>query len=112
MKNTFTQYVVAAQHRYMEKENRWYNVRKCLEAKGTYYLTLKEAKDAIKAYVEKWNKPHKYDAKGERYETDAINGFGVTTVMDKRHDYDMEVVRWYIKKRTVTKWENVSEKEA
>lgn len=101
------EFMVTALHRYQQEEGLWLNVCSHLEGRRVY-STLDKAKAGLDAYLKKWNAKRTYNAKGERYETDAIGGgFAATTVMNKGIDYDLEVVAWRIKEREVTPWEEV-----
>lgn len=105
------QYLVMVQHAYQVQENRWSNVR-WFEDGHRYFLTKKEAQDALKRYVRKLNGEKTYSPDGTRRETDAIGGgFAADMVISKDLDESNRVVAWKIKVRQVTEWEDVDEKK-
>lgn len=111
--STKKEYLVLAQHQYQVADHRWTNVRKVTEGLSyAYYGTKADAQKAIKAYVAKWNKNHRYDANGKRIETDEIGGgFSADFVCDKKLDDGNRVVAWKIRVRTVTPWEEVESRK-
>ena len=90
----------------------WHNVAmwdKNMKFPGQrYYRTEDAAKKALAHAYEIWNGVKEYDANGNREEvTDVVNGFGISTVFDKKIDDDMRIVDHIIRVRQVTDWETV-----
>lgn len=91
---------------------RWCNVAmwdKNMKFPGQrYYKTEEAARKALAHAYEIWNGVKQYDANGKREEvTDVVNGFGISTVFDKKIDDDMRIVDHIIRVRQVTDWETV-----
>ena len=75
-----------------------------------FYSTKKDAKAALKRLLDKANKQHTYNAKGERIETTEIaNGIGADMVITKDLDDRNRIVNWSIQVREVTEWELVED---
>lgn len=105
------QYLVMAQHGYQVAEGRWTNVRRTHDS-HSYYLTKKEAQDALRKYIKQWNAEHTYDANGKRRETDDLGGgFAADLIISRALDDENRVVAWKIKVRQVTEWDEVESGE-
>ena len=85
----------------------WDNNRK---PGNRYYPTRKDAEKALAHAYEIWNGVKQYRADGTREKlVDAVNGIGVSMVIDRRTDESMRIVKHIIQKRMVTEWETVEE---
>lgn len=104
------EYLVLAQHKHQQADDKWVNVRALLDgSKNLFYHSAEEAKDALNQYIFRWNKEYVYDSEGNRIETCSCGGIGVDTVTDKVLDDDMRIVAWKIKVRDVAPWEELEE---
>ena len=104
------EYLVMAQKVYQQKENRWVNVKKYFAenlGEYAYYSTEEEARNALQKYLALWNREFKYDKNGRRVETSVCGSIGIDTISKKEDDDAQRVVRWKIKVREVTDWEEI-----
>lgn len=96
------QYLVCVQQKNQQKDGEYWNLKALLgtSLKGRYYTDLQQAMRDLQSYIAKQNR-------GERTETQYINGIGIEMVIDAETAKDFAVVDWYIKEREVTPWEEV-----
>ncbi len=92
-----------------EKENKWLYGACYDKGMGTrYYPSLKEARAGLSRLLAKFNKDFEYGPDGKRKETFAIGGgFAADMKHDKRIDDMNRIVKWRIRRREVTPWEEV-----
>lgn len=111
---THEEYFVGVRMRYekdeMERKGTWSNALMWYPGRkgnARYVTTEAEARKVLAYAYKLWNGEKAYNEKGERYETSACGGIGITTVSTKKTDEDMQIVAHIIRKRTVTDWEEV-----
>ena len=98
------EYLVCVQHKYQEEKGDYSNLKAMngtLRASGVYYSNLTEARKDLKAYIAKQNK------KGARTERKDLCGLGILVEFTEEEADRARVIKWFIKKRTVTPWEVV-----
>ena len=104
------QYLAMAQSVFQEAENKWTNVKAFYAesfGEGRYYATEEEARRALTRYIAEHNREYQYGKDGTRTETTVCGMIGVDFVSRKEDDDKFRVVRWKIKVREVTDWEEV-----
>lgn len=96
----------------MKRRGKWSNAIQWYPSamSGQRYATSKEqAKKILEWAYRHWNGEKTYNEKGERYETNACGGIGITMVSTKKTDDDLRIVSHILRKRRVTDWEVIEE---
>ena len=109
---THEQYMVAVLHRGNKVTGQYINAVMYYpnhKPGKKYVKTLEEAHKVLEYAYGKFNGAKAYNAEGERTETTKAGAIGVSMTVTKHEDRSMEIVSHYIKKRTVTDWEEVEE---
>lgn len=99
------QYLVCVQQKWQQESGEYWNLKALIgnSLKARFYNNLEEALEDLQKIIAIKNR-------GERTETQYINGIGIEMVIDAETAKREAVVDWYIKEREVTPWVEVMRK--